>query len=96
MGSPVSGRDCVLPQYAIVTKTFHSFWWVWFLAFVWGPPTSGWRWVLRTVIVPKAVPPSSRFGPAPSRWVPLLRARSVWGLQPFASPGVFLRDGVTL
>ena len=50
-----------------------------------GSPTSGWRCVLRPAIVPEAVPPSSRFGPAPSRWVPLLRARSVWGLQPFAS-----------
>ena len=52
-----------------------------------GSPTSGWRCVLRPAIVPEAVPPSSRFSPAPSRWVPLLRARSVWGLQPFASPG---------
>ena len=49
-------------------------------------PTSGWRCVLRPAIVPVVVPPSSRFGPAPSRWVPLLRAGSVWGLQPFASP----------
>ena len=51
-----------------------------------GSPTSGWRCVLRPAIVPEAVPPSSRFGPASSRWVPLLRARCVWGLQPFASP----------
>ena len=51
-----------------------------------GSPTSGWRCVLRPAIIPEAVPPSSRFGPAPSCWVPLLRARSVWGLQPFASP----------
>ena len=47
-------------------------------------PTSGWRCVVRTAIVPEAVPPPSRFGPAPSCWVPLLRARSVWGLQSFA------------
>ena len=48
-------------------------------------PTSGWRCVLRPALVPEAVPPSTRFGPAPSCWVPLLRARCVWGLQPFAS-----------
>ena len=51
-----------------------------------GSPTSGWRCVLLPAIVLEAVPPSSRFGPAPWRWVPLLKARSVWGLQLFASP----------
>ena len=51
-----------------------------------GSPTSGWCCVLRPTIVPEAVPSSSRFGPAPSRWVPLLRAWCVWGLQQFASP----------
>ena len=52
-----------------------------------GSPTSGWSCVLRPAIVPEAVPPSSRFGLAPSCWVPLLRARCVWGLQPFARNG---------
>ena len=42
-----------------------------------GSPTSGWRCVLRPELVPEAVPPSTRFGPAPS---------CVWGLQPLASP----------
>ena len=44
-----------------------------------GSPTSGWCCVLRPAIVLEAVPPSSRFGPAPSRCVPLLRARCVCG-----------------
>ena len=30
-----------------------------------GSPTSGWRCVLRPALVPEAVPPSTRFGPAP-------------------------------
>ena len=51
-----------------------------------GSPTSGWRCVLRPALVPEDVPPSTRFGPAPLRWVHHLRARCVWGLQPFASP----------
>ena len=65
-------------------KDFPSFRWVWFLAFVLGSPSSGWSCVLRPAIVQVAIPPSSRIGSAPSRWVPLLRSRCVWGLQPFA------------
>ena len=57
------------------------------MAFVLGSPTSGRSCVLRPTVVPEAIPPSSRIGPAPSRWVPLLRARCVWGLQPFARNG---------
>ena len=68
-------------------EDFPSFRWVWFLAFVLGSPSSGWSCVLRPAIVPVAIPPSSRIGPAPSRWVPLLGARCVWGLQPFARIG---------
>ena len=84
MGSPFSGRDCVLPQSAIVTPTF--------------PPSGGFgSWPLCGVpclrlalcssscVGSEAVPPSTWFGPAPSRRVPLLRARCVWGLQPLAS-----------
>ena len=61
-------------------EDFPSFRWVWFLAFVLGSPSSGWSCVLRPAIVPVAIPPFSRIGPAPSRWVPLLGARCVWGL----------------
>ena len=43
--------------------------------------------LLQPAIVPVAIPPSSRIGPTPSRWVPLLGARCVWGLQPFARNG---------
>ena len=68
-------------------EDFPSFWWVWFLASVLGSPSSGWCSALRPVIVPVAIPPSSRIGPAPSCWVPLLGARCVWGLQPFARIG---------
>ena len=68
-------------------EDFPSFWWVWFLAFVLGSPTSGQSCVLQPAIVPEAIPPSSRIGPALSRWVPLLRTRCVWGLQPFARTG---------
>ena len=68
-------------------EDFPSFWWVWFLAFVLGSPSSGWSCVLRPAIVPVAIPPSSRIGPAPLRWVPLLGARCVRGLQPFARNG---------
>ena len=65
-------------------EDFPSFWWVWFLAFVLGSPSSGWSCALWPAIVPVAIPHSSRIGPAPSRWAPLLGARCVWGLQPFA------------
>ena len=47
-------------------EDFPSLWWVWFLAFVLGSPSSGWNCVLRPAIVPVAIPPSSRIGPAPS------------------------------
>ena len=65
-------------------EVFPSFWWVWFLAFVLGSPTSGRSCVLRPALVPAAIPPSCRIGPAPSCWVPLLWARCVWGIQLFA------------
>ena len=68
-------------------EDFPSFCWVWFLAFVLGSPSSSWSCVLWPAVVPVAIPPSSRIGPAPSRWVPLLGARCVWGLQPFARNG---------
>ena len=68
-------------------EDFPSFWWVWFLAFVLGSPSSGWSNVLRPVIVPMAIPPSTWIGPAPSHWVPLLGARCVWGLPLFARIG---------
>ena len=67
-------------------------------------PTSGWCCVLRPALVPETVPPSSRFGPAPSCWVPLLRAWCVWGASTVCSERglclrfscIFLRDVVTL
>ena len=68
-------------------EDFPSFWCVWFLAFVLESPTSGWSCVLRPAIVPVAIPPSSRIGPAHSRWVLLIGASCVWGLQPFARNG---------
>ena len=77
MGSPVSGRDCVLPQSAIVTKTF--------------PPSGGFgSWpscgvpCLRLALCSTAcVSPGgchsfSQVGPAPSHWVPLLWTWLVW------------------
>ena len=70
-------------------EDFPFFRWIWFLAFVLGSPSSGWSCVLRPAIVPVAIPHSSKIGPAPSRWVPLLGARCVWGLQPFAWIGGF-------
>ena len=69
------------------SKDFPSFGWVCFLVFVLGSPTSGWSCVLRPALVLVAFPPSSWIGPAPSRWVPLLGARCVWGLQPFSRHG---------
>ena len=76
MGSPVSSRDCVLPQSAIVTKAF--------------PPSGGFgSWpscgvpCLRLVLCSSACVgpggcPSSQVGPAPSHWVPLLWTWLVW------------------
>ena len=71
MGSPVSGRDCVLPQSAIVVFAF--------------PPSGGFDyWPLCGVpclrltlcasacVGPGGCPSFSRVGPAPSPWVPLL------------------------
>ena len=87
MGSLVSGRDCVLPQSSIVAKTFPPSGGFVSWSSCWGPPTSGWSCVLRPALVLVAFPPSSWIGPAPSRWVPLLGARCVWGLQPFSRHG---------
>ena len=77
MGSPVSGRDCVFPQSAIVTTAF--------------PPASGFdSWpscgvpYLRVALCssacvgPGGCPSFSRVGPAPSHWVPLLWTWLVW------------------
>ena len=61
-----------------------------------GSPASGWRCILRPALVPGAVPPSTRLGPAPSRWVPLLWAWCVWGASNVGFSCVFLRDVVTL
>ena len=71
MGSPVSGRVCVLPQFAIVTKAF--------------PPSGGFdSWpscgvpCLRLALCssacvgPGGCPSFSRVGPAPLHWVPFL------------------------
>ena len=68
-------------------EDFPSLWWVWFLAFVLGSPISGRSCVLWPAVVPEAIPPSGGIGPAPSRWVPLLGAKCVWGLPPFARNG---------
>ena len=77
MGSPVSGQDCVLPQSAIVTKTF--------------PPSGGFgSWpscgvpCLRLALCssacvsPGGYPSFSQVGHAPSHWVPLLWTWLVW------------------
>ena len=74
---PVSGRDCVLPQSAIVTKAF--------------PPSGGFdywpscgvpclRLTLRSsaCVGPGGCPSFSRVGPAPSHWVPLFWTWLVW------------------
>ena len=50
-------------------EDFPSFWWVWFLAFVWKSPISGRGCVLRPALVPDAIPPYGGFGSVPSRWV---------------------------
>ena len=95
MGSPVSGRDCVLPQPVIVTKTF--------------PPSGGFSsWpscgvpCLRLAlccsacISPGGCPSFSQVGPAPSHWVPLLWTWLVWEALTVSFSSVFLRDVVTL
>ena len=77
MGSPVSGRDCVLPQSAIVMFAF--------------PPSGGFDYwpscgvpYLRLTLCasacvgPGGCPSFSRVGPAPSPWVPLLWTWLVW------------------
>ena len=77
MGSPDSGRDCVLPQSAIVPKTF--------------PPSGGFgSWpscgvpCLRLALLSSACvgpggwPFFSQVRPAPSPWIPLLWAWLVW------------------
>ena len=86
-GSPVSGRDSVLPPSTIVTMTFPPFGGFGYGPSCWGSPSSDRGCVLWPAIVPEAIPPSSRFGPAPSPWVPLVWVRVVWGLQPFAWDG---------
>ena len=77
LGSPVSGRDCLLPQSAIVTFAF--------------PPSGGFGYwpscgvpCLRLMLCasacvgPGGCPFFSRVGPAPSHWVPLLWTWLVW------------------
>ena len=95
MGSPVSGRDCVLPQPTIVTKTF--------------PPSGGFGSrplcgfpCLRLALCSSACvshrgnPSFSQVGPAPSHWVPLLWTWLVWEASTVSFSYVFLRDVVTL
>ena len=95
MGSPVSGRDCVLPQSAIITKTF--------------PPSSGFgSWplcgvpCLRLTLCSSAwvslggSPFFPQVGPAPSHGVPLLWTWLVWEASTVSFSYVFLRDVVTL
>ena len=77
MGSPVSGRDCVLPQSAIVTKAFpgsggFDSW-----------PSCGvpclWLTMCASACVgPGGCPSFSRVGPAPTHWVPFLWTWLVW------------------
>ena len=77
MGSPVSGRDCVFLQSAIVTKAF--------------PPPGGFdswpscgvpclrlKLCASACVGPGGCPSFSRVGPAPSHWVPLLWTWFVW------------------
>ena len=95
MGSPVLGRDCVLPQSAIMTKTF--------------PPSGGFgSWpscgvpCLRQALCssacvsPGGCPSFSQVGHAPSHWVPLLWTWLVWEASTVSFSSVFLRDVVTL
>ena len=95
MRSPVSDRDCVLPQSAIVTKTF--------------PPSGGFgSWpsygvpCLRLALCssacvsPGGCPSFLQVGPAPSHWVPLLWTWMVWEAPTVSFSSVFLRDVVTL
>ena len=95
MGSPVSGRDCVLPQSAIVTKTF-------LLSGGFGSWPSCGVPCLRLALCssacvsPGGCPSSSQVGPAPSHWVPLLWTWLVWEASTVSFSYVFLRDVVTL
>ena len=95
MRSPISGRDCVLPQSAIVTKTF--------------PPSGGFgswpscgvpclRLALCSLacISPGGYPSFSQVGPAPSHWIPLLWTWLVWEASTVSFSYVFFRDVVTL
>ena len=77
MGSPVSGRACVLPPSSIVTKTFPPFGGFGSGPSCWQSPASGKGCVLWPAMVPEALTPYSRFDPATSPWVPLLGASCV-------------------
>ena len=77
MGSPVSGRACVLPPSSIVTKTFPPFGGFGSGPSCWQSPASGQGCVLWPAMVLEALTPYSRFDPATSPWVPLLGASCV-------------------
>ena len=94
MGSPISGRDCVLPQSTIVT----SF-----------PPSGGFGYwpscgvpcfrlalCSSACVSPGGCSSFSQVGPVPSHWVPLLWTWLVWEASTVSFSYVFLRDGVTL
>ena len=68
MGSPVSGRGCVLPQSAIVTKTIYLTGGIGSGPSRWGPPSQVRAVFLQPAIVTKAIPPSGGIGSGPSRW----------------------------
>ena len=77
MGSPFSGRDCVLPQSAIVTFAFPPFggfdYWP-----SCGVPSLRLTLCASACVGPGGCPSFSQVGPAPSPWVPLLWTWLVW------------------
>ena len=77
MGSPVSGRDCVLPQSMIVTFAFPPFgeFDYWPLC---GVPCLRLTLCASACVGPGGCPSFSRVGPAPSLWVLLLWTWLVW------------------
>ena len=95
MGSPVSGRDCVLPQSAIVTKTFSPSggFGSWPSC---GVPCLRLELCSSACVRPGGCPSFSQVGPAPSHWVPLLWTWFLWEAATVSFSYVFLRDVVTL
>ena len=103
-GVPCLRSELCSPSVRDRNEDYPSFWGVWFLAFELGSPISCWGCVLRSAIVPEAIPPSGGIGSAPSRWGHPSQGQVCVGASHFCSKQghclrfscVFLRDVVTL